>query len=304
MKAKYSVGIVIPTWNSKHHLKNCLPPLIASDLNPRILVIDSSSTDGTVEEAKKFGVQTFVIPKNEFNHGLTREKARKLLKTDIVVMITDDAYAANSKMLEKLVEPIQNDLASIAYARQLPKTGAGFFEAFPRDFNYPPKSHIRSIFDSSTWGPYTFFCSNSCAAYSNQALNEIGGFSDVLLGEDTVAVAKLLRKGHKIAYVAEAEVRHSHTYTLKQEFQRYFDTGVARKSYAELIKTDSSDNSRGASLLKEMLKRLLKKPHLLPYAFLNTSAKFLGYHLGKRSTLFPLNIKKALSSQKYHWDKI
>lgn len=37
--------------------------------------------------------------------------------------------------------------------------------------------------------------------------------------------ARMIQAGYKIAYCAEASVRHSHNYTPKQEFQRYFDTG-------------------------------------------------------------------------------
>lgn len=282
MKKKLSIGIVIPTWNSKHHLENCLQPLLASPLNFRILCIDSSSTDGTVELAKELGCETLVIPKEEFNHGLTRDKARLHLNTDIIVMMTDDAYAVDSTMLGKLIEPLLNGLASISYARQLPRIGANFFESFPREFNYPSISHIRSIFDLNTFGTYTFFCSNSTAAYLNLALDEIGGFPNVLFGEDTVVTAKLLRSGHKIAYVAEAQVRHSHAYTLTQEFKRYFTMGIARKSYQNYLQGASSDNKRGASFFKEMIKRLAKEqPYLIPYAILNTSVKFIAFHLGK-----------------------
>ncbi len=285
MKETYSIGICIPTWNSKHHLHKCLRPLLDSSLNPKILLIDSSSTDGTVEAAKDFGVEILIIPKEEFSHGRTREKARLHLNTDIVVMITDDAYAQDNTMLEKLVQPIIEKQTSISYARQLPKDGAKFFEAFPREFNYPPTSHIRSILDMDKWGTYTFFCSNSTAAYLNSALDEIGGFPDVIFGEDTVVVAKLLKKGHKIAYAAEARVQHSHDYTLTQEFKRYFMMGIARKSYQDLIACKSSDNKRGASFFKLMIKRLIKeKPSLLPYAFISTAVKFLGYHLGRISS--------------------
>jgi rhamnosyltransferase len=282
MKEIKSIGVIIPTWNSKHHLEKCLPPLLNSNLNLKILCIDSSSNDGTIEFAQSLGIETLVIKKEEFNHGLTREKARRHIKTDIIVMMTDDAYALDNSLIENLTKPLLNGTASIAYARQLPRIGSGFFESFPREFNYPADSHVRSIFDVKRFGVYTFFCSNSCAAYLNSALNEIGGFPNVLFGEDTVCTAKLLRKGHKIAYVAEARVRHSHNYSLTQEFIRYYAIGKARKSYQHLLNCEASDNRRGASLFKEMIKRLIKyKPYLIPYAFLHTGVKFIGYHLGK-----------------------
>ncbi|NGX42993.1 MAG: hypothetical protein K940chlam7_01283 [Chlamydiae bacterium] len=299
---KPSIGVAVITHHAKHHLSNCLPPFLESPLHPRVLVVNSSSNDGTIETAQELGADTLVIPRKEFNHGSTREKARKYLGTDIVVMLTPDAYAIDNQVLEKLVQPIVTAKTAVAYARQISHNETDFFEAFPREFNYPTQSHIRGLDDAKTYGIYTFFCSNSCAAYSNQALDEIGGFQSVLLGEDTVAVASLLRKGYKIAYVSEAVVKHSHRYSILEEFQRHFDTGLARNEYQHLISVGGSDSNRGKEYVREMIKRLAKeKPHLLPYAFTHIIAKWLGYTIGSFSVKAPSWLKKALSSQDFYW---
>lgn len=302
MNSTPSIGCAILTYHAKNHLVSCLTPLLNSPLKPRILVVDSSSNDGTRELAASLGIETIVISQKDFNHGITREMARKHLGTDIICMITQDAYLADNDALSYLVAPIIENKAKISYARQLPHQGASFFEAFPRRYNYPPTSQLRSIEDCQQYGVYTFFCSDSCAAYSNAALNEIGGFEEALLGEDTVATAKILRKGHKIAYTAEALVSHSHNYSLWQEFCRSFDTGLARKNYASLLECGSSDSKRGADYLKTMLAELIKEsPHLIPYALAHASAKWLGYQIGKMSVKAPIALKKNLSSQKFYW---
>ena len=190
-----TVGVCVITYEAYHHLSFCLPPLLSSPLKPRVLVLNSSSDDGTVELAEEMGAETLVIPRKEFNHGISREFARKHLGTDIVVMMTPDAYAKDRSMLERLVDPIISKKASVSYARQIPHRNASFLESFSRKFSYPEKSHCRTLNHSSLWGVYTIFCSNACAAYSSEALDEIGGFSDVLTGEDTVAVSQLLRNG-------------------------------------------------------------------------------------------------------------
>lgn len=296
------IGCAIITHRAKHHLAHCLAPLINSPLKPRIVVVNSSSRDGTVEMAREFGVETLIIPRNEFNHGTTREQARHFLGTPIICMLTPDAYLTDEHMLNKLIAPIENGNASAAYARQLPHRGAGFFESFHRFYNYPEKSHIRSISDQHLYGSYTFFCSNSCAAYSNAALDSIGGFEKVLLGEDTVAVARLLYKGHKIAYVAEATVFHSHHYSLTQEFRRNFDIGYARKSHMTLLNCKKSDTKRGLHYFISMLKTLCKKaPYLLPYSFAQVGSKWLGYKIGLSCTNAPIWLKKRLSTQDFYW---
>lgn len=299
----HSIGVIIPTFQGVHHLKHCLPPLLESPLRPQILVIDSSSTDGTADIARSFGARVEVIPQNTFNHGATREMGRKLIDTSIAVMMTQDAYPSSPDMLEKLIQPIIEQRAVASYARQLPHANASFFGSFARQFNYPSTGHIRSLEDIDRYGVYTFFCSNSCAAYLNSALDDVGGFSHVLFGEDTVAVAKLLHRRHSIAYAAEAAVYHSHDYTLFEEFSRHFDIGLARHSYRELINIGGKDTKRGSDYAKTLFKTLLREaPHRIPYALIQCGAKFLGYRLGQASLNAPLWFKKHLSSQKYYWN--
>ena len=278
------IGIVIPTFQGAKQLPHCLAPLFQSPLKPRILVIDSSSTDGTVQIAQEMGVETLVIPQKEFNHGTTREKGRRMLGTPIVAMITQDAYAHSSDMLELLVQPLLEKKASLSYARQIPHTEADFFASFSRSFNYPAKSHIRSLADVEIYGAYTFFCSNSCAAYLNSALDEIGGFSPTPFGEDTIAAAKLLHRQHRIAYVADAIVHHSHDYTLKQEFLRHYEMGLARKTNQELLAIAGADSKRGKAYVKEMLKELWQQsPSKIPYALIQSLVKYTGFRIGQLS---------------------
>lgn len=296
-----SIGIVIPTLNAAHLLARCLKPIKNSSLNPRILVIDSSSADGTVEVAKLNGVEAIVISREAFNHGTTREMGRKYLGTDIVVMMTPDIIP-NEQTLSNLLEPILSGKAAVAYAKQLPHDGADFFEAFPREFNYPNESHIRGIEDMEKYGAYTFFCSDSCAAYLNRTMDEIGGFQEVLFGEDTIAVAHLLRKGYKIAYCADAAVKHSHGYNLKQEFHRYFDIGLSRRQNEALLTCDKSVSRRGASFVVSMLKRLAQEqPWLVPYGILQSFVKWMGYRLGHASIRAPTWFKRRLSSFPTYW---
>lgn len=297
-----TVGVAVITHRAKHHLPKCLPPLLGSPLQPRVVVVNSSSHDGTVEEAERLGAETLVIPRVEFNHGATRERARKHLGTDVVAMVTPDAYAVDEHVLGRMLEPILEGRAAVAYARQIPHVGAGFLEAFPRRFNYPETSELRSLADKERYGSYTIFCSNTFAGYRNALLDEAGGFPAVLSHEDQLATAALLQRGHKVAYVAEAVVHHSHTYTLRQEFQRYFDAGYARASYQDLYHIAGHDSSHGKVFLKALFKTVVReRPWLLPYTVVNTGVKWLGYKVGAASRTAPDWLKRACSGQDYYW---
>lgn len=299
-----SIGVAIPTYQCPlPTLKNLISTIQISSVEASILIVDSSSNNGTVEAAEKLGAEVIVIPQSDFNHGATREMARKYLGTDIVVMMTQDAIPESPDFLAKLIKPVQEDGAiSVSYARQLPHHESGIFEAFPREFNYPQASQIRSLQDVSKYGVYTFFCSNSCAAYRNKVLDEIGGFQSVLTNEDYFAVAEMLQKGYKIAYAASAEVRHSHRYTLLQEFQRYFDTGYVRAERPIIQQLVGNAEGRGMGFVGELLKKLLtEQPVLIPYAVLQSAVKWLAYRVGFYSHWMPTGIKKKLSQQSYYW---
>ncbi len=297
------VGIVIPAYNNEKNLAGCLPPLLQSTVPVKILLVDSSSTDRTTDVARSMGVEILTIPRTEFNHGTTREMARKRIATDIVVMISADAFAVDNSLIENLIKPIEDGDAAVSYARQLAHVGAGLFEAFPREFNYPDEFQLRSIHDVDKYGVYTIFCSNSCAAYSNKALDKIGGFKPTLTNEDYFATAELLQAGYKIAYVPEAVVRHSHRYRLINEFTRYFDAGYVRAERPWVQQLVGHADQRGLALTKALLKRIIHQNILLlPYAVLQTGAKWAGYKIGLRGLNLPLGIKKSLSSQKYYWD--
>ena len=296
-----TVGIILLTLNAEKSIENILRIIDYSKY--KVLIIDSSSDDNTVEICKKYNCQIIIIDRSEFNHGATREMGRNTIGTDVIIFMTHDAIPINSKTFEYLIEPILNGKASLSYAKQLPVNGSSIFESFPRKYNYGNNYQIRSIKDVDKYGVYTFFCSDSCSAYISKDLDEIGGIKPILTSEDYINCAELLRKGYRVAYVPEAVVTHSHYYTLKQEFQRMFDTGFVRAERPWIQNAVGNASKRGAGYFIALIKKLaLENPLLIPYAFLQTTVKYLGYKIGFNAIKFPKGLKKSLSGQKYFWD--
>ena len=223
---KSDVLVIIPTFDGGNILKQCIQEL--GQCKASLLILDSGSRDGTEDFLDNSETNWFKVADRSFNHGQTREDGRKVEDSTVVVFLTQDVLLKTPRAIDDLVQPILDGKAEVSYGRQLPRDDASFFECFPREFNYPDKSHVRSLSDIDKYGAYTFFCSDSFAAYSQKALDEIGGFEATLSHEDYFAVAKILKNGGRIAYVAEAEVTHSHNYSLLQEFRRYFDAGYVR----------------------------------------------------------------------------
>lgn len=293
--------IIILTLNSEFKIKKILNKI---DFNKyTVLVVDSTSVDSTVSIIQEYPCRLEIIPQTEFNHGATREASRKIINSEITVFLTDDAIPLNNSTIEHLISPILKGEAAVSYARQIPREGANLFESFPREYNYGNEFQLRSMEDINKYGVHTFFTSNSCAAWSNQALDSIGGFKTTLTNEDYFACAELLKKGYKVAYVPKAVVSHSHKYSLKEEFQRMYDTGYVRAERPWVQKIVGSANKTGSKYFQQLIIRLWRDNFLLiPYAFIQTVAKFSGYTIGFFSLKAPKWFKRLCSGQKYYWN--
>ena len=300
--ASLRVGVVVITHRARELLPACLGPVLASPLRPRVLVVNSSSGDGTVERARELGCETWVVPRSAFNHGLTREAARHRIACDIVVMMTPDVRPCGPAFLERLTAPVARGEAAVAYARQRPRPEADVIERIGRAFAFGPKSALRSLADYPRWGTATHYCSNACAAWSQAALDAVGGFPETLVSEETVVAVRLLEAGFRIAYVAEAEVVHSHPTRLLADFRRQFDVGYARALHRRELLSRGRDEERGRRYLAMLITSLLReRPGLVPYAIAHTALRYLGYRLGLVGHRLPVPVCRLLSAQDYYW---
>ena len=192
------------------------------------------------------------------------------------------------------------------YGRQLPYDESNLFGHHLRKFNYTETSYIRSLADKDRYGIKTAFLSNSFAAYRRTAMDQIGWFKDgLILGEDTYAGAKLLQAGYKLAYVADAQVYHSHSYTVWEEFKRYFDIGVFHQMESWILHEFGKPEGEGMRYIKSEFIFLLqnKAYYLIPAFFARNVMKFLGYKLGKHYMKLPNSVIKKFSMHHRWWDK-
>jgi rhamnosyltransferase len=300
------VAVVIPTYNAAKLWAGLRDGLKAQGLpSGQILIVDSSSDDGTRELALAEGYKVFQIDQLDFNHGGTRKLALDLVPwASIVVYLTQDAVLATPDALDQLLAAFNDPDVAAAYGRQLPRADAGPIEAHARLFNYPATSDIRSFESRETLGIKAAFMSNSFAAYRTNELREVGGFpSEVIMAEDTIAAGKLLLAGWKTAYVAEAQVYHSHPFTIGEEFRRYFDIGVCHRQESWLPQRFGKPGPEGGRYIRsEFLYVIRRSPHLLPVVLLRTILKAFGYELGLHGAWAGRGWSKKLSYHKTFWD--
>lgn len=282
-----SIGVVIPTYNAGSELAVLLDAINNQTFAPaRKIIIDSSSADCTARIAEEKQWETIVIPKEAFGHGKTRQQAVQLLQNDVdfIIFLTQDVIIKDRDVFKNIMEVFSDNRIGAAYGRQLPKENASFEARLLREFNYPSVSSQKFLTDITKYGIKTAFLSDSFAAYRVEALKKIGGFpAHVNMSEDMYVGAKMLLENYGIAYVAEAEVYHSHNFTLAQHWKRYEAIGAFHRQEKWLLDTFGKSEGEGIKLLKTMLMTALKEREYMaiPWIIIGNAIKYIGYLKGK-----------------------
>ena len=299
-------ALVIPTLNAGERWQQSVSAIQSQSALPsKVLVIDSGSSDNTVNIAQAAGFDVRIIASEEFGHGKTRQLAvDNLAEYEMLVFMTQDAILADNKSLSSLISLLvtQQNIAAVC-GRQLPHADASLFAQHLRTFNYPPYSKISDSGDIAQRGIRAAFMSNSFAAYRRSALMNVGGFPlNVIMGEDTFVAAKMLLQGYQVAYCAEASVCHSHNYRISEDFKRYFDTGVFHAREAWFLSALGKSSGEGIRYVRSEYQYIRRnRPILLPQMCLRILCKYLAYQLGLREKYIPLCIKKRISMNATYW---
>lgn len=245
------------------------------------------------------------ISAKEFDHGKTRNRGAFKSDADILVFMTQDAVPEDEKLIENLIAPLKDGTVACSYARQLPAPDATVTERLTREFNYPAESVIKSGEDKKKLGIKTYFCSNVCCAYNGKIFRELKGFVNyAIFNEDMIYAAKVVEKGYRVAYAADAKVIHSHNYSGKQQFHRNFDLGVSQADHPEVFEGISSE-SEGIRMVKETIRRLKEANALreIPGYIYTSGCKYIGYRLGKNYGKLPKWLILKCTMSPIYWKK-
>jgi rhamnosyltransferase len=302
------ICLFIPTFNaatlSPHTFTTTLQSIARADLH-RVLIIDSSSTDNTVELVKQFGFECIVIPHHEFDHGGTRQQGLEILgDSDIIVYMTQDVLLDDPNSIINLAQVlIDNEKIAGVYGKQKPHDNADIFARHLRRYNYGDVSYVRKYNDRFIAGMRCVFSSDSFAAYKVQALKDVGGFPDhLIMGEDVYLFAKFLHKGYKVAYASDIICQHSHNYSIREVFQRYFDIGVFHQSELWILDEFGTANKDGIKFIFSELKYItIRRPWLLPLSIILILAKYFGYKLGRNYDEIGIRLCRKFSKNKTFW---
>jgi glycosyltransferase involved in cell wall biosynthesis len=216
-----TVSVVIRAFNEGHHLGRLLAGLKQQAVQPdEIIVVDSGSTDSTVEIATAAGCRVVNIPKEEFSFGRSLNYGCEAATGELLLIVSAHVYPIHDSYLEHMIRPFSDAKTDIVYGRQVGDHRTKFSESrimlkwFPEesiwDQGHPFSNNANACVRKSTWAKH--------------------GYDEELTGlEDLDFANRVISQGGRVAYMAEAPVVHVHEETWATIQNRYRREAIAYK---------------------------------------------------------------------------
>lgn len=211
------VSLVIRTLNEAAYLDDLLVMAgrqKTSGFDHEVVLVDSGSTDGTVEIARRHGCRITTITKTEFSFGRSLNRGCEAALGDVLVFISGHCIPVDETWLQTLCQPVLEGRVDYAYGRQVGDD----------DSNFSERRIFAKYFPETSALPQDgFFCNNANAALARSAWQTYRFDEDLTGLEDMALARRIAAAGGKIGYVAEAPVFHHHRETwagVRRRFER------------------------------------------------------------------------------------
>jgi rhamnosyltransferase len=168
-----------------------------------VVVVDSGSSDGTVEIVRRFPARLLEIPAEAFTYGRSLNVGIAAAEGGLIASLSAHSTPVDDRWLAHLVEPFADPRLAGVYGRQVPRANATRLELLGMQLSgvtsRRPRRHVRNPMFSNANG--AFRRSLSIRAPFDE---QVGG------AEDLAWVRQMLRAGYAVAYEPRAAVYHSH----------------------------------------------------------------------------------------------
>ncbi|HEX5475771.1 MAG TPA: glycosyltransferase [Vicinamibacterales bacterium] len=224
------VSIIIRTFNEERYLARLLDAVAdqrmaedsdtsqAGPMDVEVVLVDSGSTDRSVEIARARGAVICHLAPEAFSFGRSLNLGCSRATGEIFVFVSGHCIPKTRTWLRALIEPIRAGDAVLSYGRQVAGETTSLSEAEVFSRLYPDRSAVPQD---------GFFCNNANAAVSRPVWERFG-FDEELTGlEDMHLGKRIVESGGRIAYVAEAAVAHYHHETWAHIRRRYEREAIA-----------------------------------------------------------------------------
>jgi len=213
-----TISVIMRTKNADWVVEQALAALFSQTVRDfELVVIDSGSTDRTLEIVQRYPCRFLQIPASAYIPGAVLNQAIEASSGDVLVFQNSDTVPLTSTALLRLVGALDEPRVVAAFARQIPRPEADGWVRRDYEVSFPEKGQ------APPWMPLSLpFAAIRRSAWERHPFHTAAwGSEDIEWG------TWARREGLIVRYVPECLVMHSHNYTLRETFGRRFIEGEA-----------------------------------------------------------------------------
>ena len=218
MESQAQIGVVIRTLDEAELIGTCLETLRGQrggfDLD--VLVVDSGSTDATLEIARSQGARTFELPPGDFDYSSSLNAGIERVSGSLVAILSAHAVPVDDEWLARMVAPFADAQVAGVAGRQVPWQDAPWREVMRLSRQFGPE---RRDYRAGQAGEVVFSNAASCIRRSVW----LGERFTLPAAEDLEWAQRVVSAGHTVVYEPEAAVYHSHRESPRAQALRLID---------------------------------------------------------------------------------
>ncbi len=209
------VSIILRSYNEGWALQETLPAIAAQNYkNWELIVIDSGSTDGSVELIEKFKPRAFKqITSHEYNPSRVMNWGMQVARSSFGIFLNADATPQNENWLHPLIEALHDPQTAAVFGQQIPRPDCQAVYACDYERCFGANR------ESENW---SHFFSMVSSGLRKDIWCQRGFLEKLQYAEDDEYTRWARAQNYKVVYVPESVVAHSHNYTAAQAYKRSF----------------------------------------------------------------------------------
>jgi rhamnosyltransferase len=209
------ISIILRSYNEGWALRETLPALITQNYtNWELIVVDSGSTDGSVDLIRKMQPKHFIqIESRDYNPSRVMNNGMCLAESAYCIFLNADATPQGNNWLRPLATALFDYKTAAVFGRQIPRPDcrAAFVCDYERCFG-PNR-------ESAHW---KHFFSMVSSGVRKDVWAKRGFLEKLQYAEDYEYTLWCKQRGYHVFYCEDSLVMHSHNYTPQQTYKRSF----------------------------------------------------------------------------------
>lgn len=214
-----NISVVIRCLNEERHIGRLLEGIVHQTVdNPEIIVVDSGSTDYTLQIVSHYPARVVSITPEAFSFGRSLNLGCRAATGDVIAIVSAHCYPLYDDWLERLTRHFEDPNVALVFGKQRGNEVTKYSERqifqkwFPEESSFDRKHP---------------FCNNANAAIRRSCWEELP-YDEELTGlEDIDWARRTLARGYRLVYDAKAEIVHVHEETWRQIYNRYRREAIA-----------------------------------------------------------------------------